>query len=83
MKKEIQYLIQKSTWTMVPRTGAKKVIKFTRIFKMKYFPDGAPSKFKVGFCVRGDLQTEVDNYFETYAPVLQWSTVRLLITLVL
>jgi hypothetical protein len=29
------------------------------------------------------LQTEGVDYFETYAPVVQWSTVRLLLTLVL
>jgi hypothetical protein len=83
MKKEMQSLIQQSTWKTIPQTEAKKVIKSTWVFKLKRFPDGSPSKFKARFCVRGDLQTEGVDYFETYAPVVQWSTVRLLLTLVL
>ena len=40
-------------------------------------------KYKDRFCVRVDLQTERVDYFETYAPVDQWSTIRLLLTLIL
>ena len=40
-------------------------------------------KFKARYCVRGDLQREGVDYFDTYAPVIQWSTVRLLLTMVL
>jgi hypothetical protein len=84
MKQEIKSLIQQSTWTTVPRCKAKKkVIKSTWFFKLKRLTDGAPSKFKARFCVRGDLQEEGVDYFETYAPVVQWSTVRLLLRMVL
>jgi hypothetical protein len=30
---------------------------------------------KLDFCARGDRQKEGINYFETWAPVVQWSTV--------
>ena len=33
--------------------------------------------------MRGDLQTEEVDFFETYAPVVQWSTVRLVLTMIL
>jgi hypothetical protein len=46
-------------------------------------PDGTPSKFRARFCVVGDLQQEVVAFFETYAPVYQWSTVRIIMTMVL
>lgn len=55
----------------------------TWAFKLKRLPDGSPSKFKARYCVRGDLQREGIDYFETYAPVVQWSTVRLLLTMIL
>jgi hypothetical protein len=83
MKTEVKGLLSQKTWITRPRTDATKVIKSTWAFKLKRLPDGTPSKFKARFCVRGDLKTEGVEYFETYAPVLQWSIVRMLLTLTL
>jgi len=52
-------------------------------FKLKILPDGTPSKFKSRCCVRGDIQKEEVDFFETYAPVVSWSTIRIFLTLVL
>jgi hypothetical protein len=46
-------------------------------------PDGTVLKLKARFCVRGDLQEEGVDYFETYAPIVAWSTARMLLTVVL
>jgi hypothetical protein len=83
MKTEVKGLLSQKTWTTRPRTDATKAIKSTWVFKLKRLPDRTPSKFKARFCVQGDLQTEGVEYFETYAPVVQWSTVRMLLTLTL
>jgi hypothetical protein len=83
MKVEIASLLHKHTWKGVPRQYASHVIKSTWVFKLKRLPDGTPSKYKARFCVRGDLQKEGDDFFETYAPVCQWSTVRMILTMVL
>ena len=53
------------------------------MFKLKYLPDGSPSKFKARYCVRGDIKKEVLDYVDTYTSVVQRSTIRLLITMVL
>lgn len=49
--------------------------------KLKRFPNGMVKKFKARFCARGDQQLEGVDFFETYAPVVQWTTVRLMLIL--
>ena len=81
MVAEINALTAKNTWTVIPRASisGKNVLPGTWAFKRKRFPDGRLRKCKARFCVRGDKQIEGVDYFETYAPVVQWSTVRCLL----
>jgi len=81
MVAEINALTAKNTWTVIPRASisGKNVLPGTWAFKRKRFPDGRLRKCKARFCVRGDKQVEGVDYFETYAPVVQWSTVRCLL----
>ena len=48
---------------------------------MKRFPGGLIKKFKARFCARGDQQLEGVDFFETYAPVVQRTTVRMVLIL--
>ncbi len=57
------------------------VIASTWAFKCKHYPDGLIKKFKARFCARGDQQLEGIDFFETYAPVVQWTTIRLMFIL--
>jgi hypothetical protein len=66
-------------WDYVPRTPTIKV-KHLGVQKKRY-PDGCVKKFKAQFCARGDRQTKGVDYFETWAPVVQWSTVRIVMIL--
>ena len=52
------------------------ILHMTWAFKLKRYPDGLAKKFKARFCVRGDKQIEGVDYFQTWAPVVQWTTVR-------
>jgi hypothetical protein len=86
MQQEILALLQQRTWTRIARKAVPsnhKILKGTWAFKLKRLPDGTPLKYKARYCCRGDMQTEGVDYFDTYAPVVQWSTVRLLLTLAL
>lgn len=86
MMKEIMALLEQRTWTRVHRSEVPhghKILKGTWAFKLKRLPDGTPLKYKARYCCRGDMQTEGIDYFDTYAPVVQWSTVRLVLTLTL
>jgi hypothetical protein len=57
---------------VIPSTGA---------FRCKRFPDGLIRKLKSRFCARGDKQIEGVDFFETYAPVVNWQTVRLMLVM--
>lgn len=57
------------------------MIKSTWAFKIARMPDGSIKKFRSRFCVRGDTQIDGVDVFETHAPVVQWSTVRMCLAL--
>ena len=65
-----------NTWDLVTRTPDMHVLPSTWAFKVKRFPDGSIKKFKARFCVRGDRQKHGINYWETWSPVVSWSTIR-------
>jgi hypothetical protein len=57
------------------------VIQSTWDFKCNRFANGLIKKFKACFCARGDMQLEGVDFFETYAPVVQWTTIWLMFIL--
>eukprot|EP00957_Ditylum_brightwellii_P115336 8795326-Ditylum_brightwellii.AAC.1 len=66
---------------LVPCTTGMHVIMSTWAFCIKCFPTGFICKFKARFCCRGNQQKEGLDYFDTFAPVVSWNTVRMLIIL--
>jgi len=57
-----------------------KILPGTWVFHRKITPDGTVQKFKARYCVRDDLQ---EGDFNTYAPLVAWSTVRLFLVFLL
>jgi hypothetical protein len=45
--------------------------------KRKQFPDGTLNKHKACLCNHCGMQTWGTNYWETYAPVVNWASIRL------
>ena len=78
---EIMTLEGKDSWIVVERTSDMNVLPSTWAFKLKRFPDGTVKKFKGRFCARGDKQIQGIDFFETYSPVVQWTTIRLMLIL--
>ena len=78
---ELETLEGMGAWEIVDQTDGMHVIDSTWAFKLKRYPDGLIKKFKARFCARGDQQIEGIDFFETYAPVVQWTTVRLMLIL--
>ncbi len=82
MKMELHTLVNKfDCWDYVPNPG-KNVMPSTWAFKIKHYPDGHVKKFKACSCKRSERQTEGVDYFETWAPVVMRSTVRIVMVLV-
>ena len=83
---EIKGILKQKTWVPINRTSMPKgkvILPGIWAFKLKRLLDGSPLKFKARYCVRGNKQIAGVDYFETYAPVVQWSTIRLVLTMVL
>jgi hypothetical protein len=71
----------KDAWEVVQHQPWMNVLPSTWAFKCKHFPDGLIRKLKVHFCVHGDKQIEGVDYFDTFAPVVNWMTVHLMLIL--
>jgi hypothetical protein len=81
-EKELDTLTDdKDAWDVVLREPWMNVLPSTRAFKCKRYPDGTIRKLKSRFCVRGDKQIEGVDFFDTFAPVVNWTTVRLMLIL--
>ncbi len=78
---EVETLEEMDAWDVVEREPEMNVLPSTWAFKCKRFPDGLIEKFKARFCAHCDKQIEGIDYFETFAPMVQWITVRLMLIL--
>ena len=81
---EIAALDKKKTWELVLRSDLPadaNVLPSTWAFKVKRYPDNRIRKYKARFCARGDKQIDGVDVFETYSPVVSWSTVRMMMVL--
>jgi hypothetical protein len=85
MDKEIKELALKHAWDLVPAITAeqadKRVLGTTWAFKRKRYPDGTLKKLKSRICCRGDQQVIGVDVFDTYAPVVSWAVVRLVLSI--
>jgi hypothetical protein len=78
MELEIITLESIEAWQVVNREDEMNVINSTWAFKCKRYPDGLIKKFKARFCACRDQQLEGIDFFETYAPVVQWTRIHLM-----
>ena len=76
---ELATLRKIEAWEVVKIQPGVKPIQSTWAFWCKRYPDGSVKKFKARFCVMGNRKTHGVDFFETWSPVVQWSTVRLVL----
>ena len=66
---------------MVDRPTNRKPIIGKWLFKIKKGPIDVPAKLKARIVARGFQQQEGINYTDIFAPVVRWSTIRIVIAL--
>jgi hypothetical protein len=79
MEIELDTLIMMKAFVIVEKKSWMNVVSSVWAFKRKRFPDGSIRKLKARICARGFEQIEGVDYFETFAPVVQWMTVRIVL----
>ena len=62
--------------------GAKTIMAIWSFRQKRDNIIGKVTKYKFRIFVHGGMQEKGVNYWETYAPVVQWTSVRIMLTLV-
>ena len=79
---EINALKWNKIWRVVPRPNDVLVIQHKWVFDVKVNPDSLPpsvSRFKARLVARGDSQTKGINFDEVYAPVIRFTSLRIIL----
>jgi hypothetical protein len=82
METELNNHETRKHWTLMERRNlpqGAKTITVIWLFKRKRFSDGALNKHKAHLCAHGGQQMWGQDYWDTYAPVVTWASVRLLL----
>ncbi|CAB0043509.1 unnamed protein product [Trichogramma brassicae] len=82
IKEELDAHKENETWTFVPRNPAKQPIKSKWVFKVINNADDNSTRLKARLCAKGFLQKEGIDYLETFAPVVKYDSLRVLLSLV-
>jgi hypothetical protein len=81
MNAELAALAKANTYSLVPRPTDRKVIGCGTVLKVKRGADGQVIKYKARIVAKGYAQTYGVDYEETYAPVVRYSSLRLVLSL--
>ena len=86
MDEELQALFDSGACELMEREDVKKlgkpIVKSTWAFRKKRRASGEVFRYKSRYCVRGDtMPTDQYGLNDKFAPVVEWTTIRLLFTL--
>ena len=80
-QREREALERYDTWSIVDRPKRTKVLPHLLVYKVKRDKNGEIDKYKVRCVARGDLQKSGVDFVETFAPVVSFSTIRILVAI--
>ena len=73
--------IMSNTWEIVDLPKGSRPIGCKWVFRKKYHSDGTLNTYKARLVAKGFRQREGIDYFDTYAPVVRTTTIRVLFAL--
>jgi hypothetical protein len=79
---EMDALRRNHTWDVVDRPTDRKIVDSKWVFKIKRLSDGSVDKFKARLVAKGFSQIQGQDYDETFAPVVRFDSLRLLLSIV-
>ena len=83
MEKEIDTLIDMKAFIVVDKEPWMNVVSSVWAFRGTPFPEGVIRELKARICVRGFEQKESIDYFESFAPIVQWMTVHVCLIIII
>lgn len=81
MKEEFNSLIQNKTWELIEKPKNASVIDNKWVYKIKYKSNGEIDRYKARLVVRGFTQEYGINYYETFSPVVKFSSLRAILAI--
>jgi transposase InsO family protein len=81
MAEEIAAIHKNNTWTLMNLPPGKSPISTKWVYKTKLRPNGSIHRKKARLVCRGYEQREGMSYQDTFAPVVKWASIRLLLAL--
>jgi hypothetical protein len=81
---KIDGLMDINTFEFIPKTNLPPRTQYLNLIwthRRKRRPDGSLKKYKARLCVNGSRQIQGIDYMESFAPVVQWNTIRTVSTL--
>jgi hypothetical protein len=81
---EIEGIMDINTFEFIPKTKLPAKTRYLDLiwtYGRKHRPGGSLKKYKSRLCVNGSRQIQGIDYTESFAPVVQWSTIHLVNTL--
>ena len=78
-QKEVDALWANKTWVLVDLPPGKKLTETQMLCERKRGPDGKVDRYKGRLVARGDTQTHYGDYFDVWAPVARYATLRALL----
>jgi hypothetical protein len=81
---EIYGLMYINTFEFIPKINLLPRTRYLDLiwtYRRKQHPDGSLKKYKARLCVNGSRKIQGIDYTESFAPVVQWRTIRMVNTL--